>query len=72
MVFTMNTCDGFGYYRDKIFCLVIIILTLTSNSHTTVMVIVPLFILVEPSDTWQLYRPELTISRGEKEYVDDV
>ena len=39
---------------------------------TTVMVTATLVIFVEPSDTWQLYRPESVTLRGEKEYVDDV
>ena len=44
-----------------------------SNSPTTVMVTSLLvFMVVEPTRTRQLYRPESVSLRGEKEYVDDV
>ena len=44
-----------------------------SNSHITVMFTSLLvFLVVEPTLTWQLYRPESVTIRGEKEYVDDV
>ena len=45
----------------------------TSNSRVEVMVTALLvFMVVEPTLTWQLYRPESVTLRGEKEYVDDV
>ena len=44
-----------------------------SNSHTTVMVTSLLvFMVMEPTLTWQLYCPERVTLRGEKVYVDDV
>ena len=44
-----------------------------SNSRITVMVTSLLvFMVVEPTLTWQLYRPESVSLRGEKVYVDEV
>ncbi len=41
------------------------------HSLSTMIMISSLVILIEPTDTWQMYRPTSTSRRGEKEILDE-